>query len=109
MESMPSIELKRKVYDDLLKWKESSRGSTALMVNGARRVGKSHICTLFARTEYKTHIIIDFNNPSPVVIDIFENDSYDLERFFFRLSSFFKVKLHERDTLFVFDEVQMYP
>ena len=109
IEFMPSIELKRKVYDDLLKWKESSRGSTALMINGARRVGKSHVCTLFARTEYKTHIIIDFNNPSPVVIDIFENDSYDLERFFFRLSSFFKVKLHERDTLFVFDEVQMYP
>ncbi|MFT0898550.1 ATP-binding protein [Candidatus Methanoprimaticola sp. MG2] len=106
---MSGISLKRKVRDRLLEWKERSRGSTALMVNGARRVGKSYTCIEFARTEYASSIIIDFNNMSPVVRDIFENDSYDLDRFFFRISAFYKVKLHERDTVFVFDEVQMYP
>lgn len=106
---MSSVGLRRKIYDKLLDWKKSSQGSTALMINGARRVGKSYICVEFAKTEYKTSIIIDFNNVSPVVLDIFENDSYDLDRFFFRISSFYKVKLHERDTVFVFDEVQMYP
>lgn len=106
---MSSVGLRRKIYDKLLDWKKSSRGSTALMINGARRVGKSYICVEFAKTEYKTSIIIDFNNVSPVVLDIFENDSYDLDRFFFRISSFYKVKLYERDTVFVFDEVQMYP
>jgi predicted AAA+ superfamily ATPase len=56
--------LKRKIYDNLLAWKEKSGGTTALMIEGARRVGKSFLCQQFAKNEYKSHIVIDFGNAS---------------------------------------------
>ena len=73
--------LKRKIYDDLVAWKQRSGGTTALLIDGARRVGKSFIAKEFAENEYKSHIIIDFGNVPKDVLDIFENDSTDLDMF----------------------------
>lgn len=101
--------LKRKIYYELLKWKEHSHGTTALMIDGARRVGKSYIVTEFARTEYKSFILIDFGNVPQAVTDIFENDSTNLDLFFSKLSVLFSTRLYERDSLIIFDEVQQYP
>ena len=63
--------LKRKIYDDLLAWKKRSDGATALMIDGARRVGKSFLCEQFAKNEYKSHIIIDFGNVPKDILDLF--------------------------------------
>ena len=76
------MKLKRKIYDDLIRWKENSQGATALMIDGARRVGKSYIAEEFARTEYKSYILIDFGNAPQDVLDLFLNDSGNLDLFF---------------------------
>ena len=76
---------KRKIYDKLLKWKTESNGHTALMINGARRVGKSTIATEFAKNEYRSYIIIDFSKPRPGVLELFDY-IYDMDLFFSRLS-----------------------
>ena len=101
--------LKRKIYNKLCEWKKVSQGSSALLIEGARRVGKSFITEQFAKNEYKTHIVVDFSNATNKLIDMFENDSGDLNIFFEKLSVFYKTKLHARDTLIIFDEVQQYP
>lgn len=101
--------LKRKIYDDLVAWKQRSGGTTALLIDGARRVGKSFIAKEFAENEYKSYIIIDFGNVSKDVLDIFENDSTDLDMFFAKLSVFFGAQLYNRESLIVFDEVQQFP
>jgi predicted AAA+ superfamily ATPase len=101
--------LKRKIYDDLLIWKKRSNGATALLINGARRVGKSFLCEQFARSEYKSYIIIDFGNAPNDVLDLFLNDSYNLDLFFTKLSAFYSVTLYERESVIVFDEVQQFP
>ena len=101
--------LKRKIYDRLLSWKRNSNGKTALLIDGARRVGKSYIAELFATQEYKSHIIIDFGNAPKDILDLFENESTDLDLFFAKLSAFYSVVLTKRDSLIVFDEVQQFP
>ena len=101
--------LKRKIYDVLLEWKQKSQGKTALLIDGARRVGKSYIAELFARQEYKSHIIIDFGNAPRDILDLFENDSADLDLFFAKLSAFYGTILYRRESLIVFDEVQQFP
>ncbi len=101
--------LKRKVYDALLEWKQKSNGKTALLIDGARRVGKSFIAELFAKQEYKSHILIDFGNAPRDILDLFENDSADLDLFFAKLSAFYGIILHKRESLIVFDEVQQFP
>lgn len=101
--------LKRKIYDRLLSWKLNSNGKTALLIDGARRVGKSYIAELFATQEYKSHIIIDFGNAPKDILDLFENESTDLDLFFAKLSAFYSVVLTKRDSLIVFDEVQQFP
>ena len=103
------ITMKRKIYDDLLTWKRRSCGATALLIEGARRVGKSFLCEQFAKTEYKSHIIIDFGNAPKDVLDVFLYDSSDLDLFFSKLSAFYSTTLHIRKTVFVFDEVQQFP
>lgn len=103
------MELRRKFYDKLVKWKTTSQGTTSMLIEGARRVGKSYAATVFARDNYKSHIIIDFANIDPAVKAIFENNSTDLDLFFNKLSAFYGVKLHKRESLIVFDEVQLYP
>jgi uncharacterized protein len=101
--------LRRKIYDKLLKWKQTSNGKTALLIEGARRIGKSYVINRFANKEYKSHIIIDFANAEKDVLSVFENDSTDLDSFFNKLSFFYKVRLVPRDSLIVFDEVQLFP
>ena len=101
--------LKRKIYDQLVYWKNSSNGATALLIDGARRVGKSYIAEEFAKQEYKSHIIIDFGNAPQDILDLFVNDSSDLDLFFAKLSAFYATKLYQRESLIVFDEVQQYP
>ena len=101
--------LKRKIYDKLLSWKHNSNGKTALLIDGARRVGKSYIAELFARQEYKSYILIDFGYAPKDILDLFENETSDLDLFFAKLSAFYSTVLHKRDSLIVFDEVQQFP
>lgn len=101
--------LKRKAYQDLLRWKEESNGSTALLIDGARRVGKSYLAEEFGKNEYKSYVLINFSKASTALKDIFENDLMDLNLFFNKLSVIFNVELFNRDTLFIFDEVQRFP
>lgn len=104
-----TVMLKRKIYDELLEWKQKSNGKTAVMIDGARRVGKSFIVEKFAREEYKSHVIIDFGNAPQGVLDIFENDSADLDMFFAKLASLYSTRLYKRKSLIVFDEIQQFP
>ena len=101
--------LKRKIYDELLKWKQTSSGQTAVMIDGARRVGKSYIAELFARQEYQSYILIDFGNAPQDILDLFLYDSADLDLFFAMLSAFYSTALHSRNSLIIFDEVQQFP
>lgn len=101
--------LKRKIYAALVAWKNRSNGKTALLIDGARRVGKSYIAKEFAQNEYESHIIIDFGNAPKDVLDLFESDSADLDLFFAKLSLFYGTPLTNRKSLIVFDEVQQFP
>ncbi len=101
--------LKRKVYDELLAWKAKSNGQTAMMIDGARRVGKSYIAELFGKQEYKSYILIDFGNAPQDILDLFLNESSDLDLFFAKLSAFYSKLLHKRESLIIFDEVQQFP
>ena len=101
--------LRRKIYDELLAWKKYSNGSSAMMIDGARRVGKSFIAEEFAKAEYRSHILIDFGRVSKEVLDLFVNDGVDLDLFFAKLSAFFSTVLYRRESLIIFDEVQQFP
>ncbi|MDO4930293.1 MAG: AAA family ATPase [Bacteroidales bacterium] len=99
---------KRKIYERMLRWRKESDGRTALLIKGARRIGKSTIAEEFARREYKSHIIIDFSIVDNSVRDLFAHIA-DMDYFFLRLQSLFSVSLHERKSVIVFDEVQLCP
>ncbi|MBQ2400102.1 MAG: ATP-binding protein [Muribaculaceae bacterium] len=99
---------KRKIYDKILQWKEESRGQSALMIQGARRIGKSTIVEEFARNEYASHIIIDFNKVSPQVKSLFD-DLMDLDFIFLQLQAIYNIVLQERKSVIIFDEVQKCP
>lgn len=101
--------MKRKIYAELEKWKQEDAGRTALLIDGARRVGKSYIAEAFARENYKSYILIDFNRVSKDVTDLFVNYLNDLDLFFMYLSNYYGVKLYRRETLIVLDEVQLFP
>ncbi len=101
--------MKRKIYNDLLDWKKNDASRVALLIDGARRVGKSYIVNEFGRNEYRTHILIDFNRVSSEVKELFERHLSDLNTFFSYLSAFFNVKLYPGESLIIFDEVQLYP
>lgn len=101
--------LKRKIYDKLIEWKKNSKGKSALLIDGARRVGKSYIAREFASKEYKSFIIIDFGNVSLDIIDLFNNDTSNLDLFFAKLSSYYSTPLYKRESLIIFDEVQQFP
>lgn len=103
------MKFKRKIYNNLLDWKNNRRGKTALLIEGARRVGKSFVVTEFAKQEYKSYVIIDFSVPRPLTLDAIINTAYDLDGLFNRISIEYKVQLHPRETLIIFDEVQLCP
>lgn len=102
------IHFKRKMYSTMLNWKRERNGDTALLIQGARRVGKSTIAEEFARNEYKSYILIDFSKVSKEVIELF-NDISDLNYLFIRLQFIFQVDLYERESVIIFDEVQLQP
>jgi len=99
---------KRKIYQELLDWKASENGQTAVLVEGARRVGKSTVVELFAKQEYESYIIIDFNKASKEVVELWD-DLNDLDAIFVKLQQAYQVVLHERKSVIVFDEVQRCP
>ena len=99
---------KRKIYERMLKWKQERDGKTALLIKGARRVGKSTIVEEFARNEYDSYIIVDFSIASNEVKSMFD-DLTDLNYIFLRLQAIYHVALHARRSVIVFDEVQLCP
>ena len=99
---------KRKIYDRLVEWKQESNGKTALLIEGARRVGKSTVAEEFAKKEYKSYILIDFSVASKAVRELFEDVS-DLDYIFLQLQLQYRVDLYERESLIIFDEVQLCP
>lgn len=99
---------KRKAYQKMLRWKEESHGETALLIEGARRVGKSTLVRQFAQNEYKSCALFDFSKASKEEKELFE-DLSDMDFFFNRLRLLKNISLYERDTVIVFDEVQKYP
>lgn len=103
-----NIHFKRKIYDSMLKWKQERNGETALLIQGARRIGKSTIAEEFARKEYKSYILIDFSKVSKEVNDLF-HDVSDLNYILLRLQFIFQVELYERKSVIIFDEVQLQP
>lgn len=99
---------KRKIYDELLEWKRRDNGRTAVMIQGARRIGKSTIAEEFAKNEYEAYILVDFGSCSPEITDLF-NDLSNLGRIFMRLQLEYGVELIDRKSVIIFDEVQLAP
>ena len=100
--------MKRKIYDRLLKWKRESNGSAALLIEGARRVGKSYIVEEFAKNEYESYVMVNFSKVGKDVRDLFD-DLTDIPYLTQTLANTLHAKLHERRSLIVFDEVQEFP
>lgn len=100
---------KRKIFDELLKWKKESNGQTAILVEGARRIGKSTAVEEFAKQNYKSYILIDFGEAPDNVKNLFYNSLNDLDTFFMLLSIQYGVDLYIRDSIIIFDEVQLFP
>ncbi len=99
---------KRKIYDKLCEWKKTSDGNSAVLIEGARRIGKSTIAEEFAKNEYESYILIDFTNAPKTVINLFDDIS-DINYIFLQLQLIYKKDLHERKSLIIFDEVQFCP
>ena len=99
---------KRKIYNEILEWKVNRSDKYALLIKGARRVGKSTIAEEFAKNEFKSYILIDFANTSRAIIDLFD-DMYDLDFFFLQLQQFTGVRLYKNESVIIFDEVQLFP
>ncbi len=105
---MPERKFKRKLYDEMLRWKRERKGSTALLIKGARRVGKTTLALEFAKNEYKSHIFIDFTDVAPEIRDLF-NDISNLDDFLLNLQFRCGVQLIPRESVIIFDEVQNCP
>lgn len=101
--------MKRKMFDYLVQWKKRTNGTSALLVQGARRVGKSYIVEEFAKSAYKSYILIDFNKADDDVKDIFIHDLDNMDMLFQKLSTLYNKKLYPRESLIIFDEVQLFP
>lgn len=99
---------KRKIYNKIKAWKDNSNGKTALLIEGARRVGKSTVVEEFAKNEYKTYILIDFAVASKTIKELFD-DMSDLDYFFLQLQLQYRVDLEIRNSVIIFDEVQLCP
>ena len=99
---------KRKIYDELLEWKRTDNGKTAVLIQGARRVGKSTVAEEFATNEYDSYILVDFAECSDEIKDLF-NDISDLNRIFVRLQLEYGTELKERRSAIIFDEIQLAP
>ena len=91
--------MKRKIYSKLLDWKKNDADNTALLIDGARRVGKSYIVEEFAKNEYKSYIMIDFNRASKEIKDLFDRYLDDLDLLFMYLSQYYNKKLYPKEKL----------
>ena len=103
--------IKRKIYQDLAMWKNSSNDSKAILIKGARRVGKSFLTEEFAKNEYKSYILIDFSSPKNGTLRIFNKygNKYSLDEFFNQLSVLYSTPLYNRQSVIIFDEIQRFP
>ena len=101
--------LQRKIYEKLREWKKECKGTKALLIEGARRIGKSTVAEEFAKNEYSTYLIIDFAKKDKEVESYFEKYLNNLDNLFMLLQAHYGVTFKERNTLIVFDEVQMFP
>lgn len=100
---------KRKIYDKFLEWKKEAQGRKALLVEGARRIGKSTVVEEFAKHEYKSYILIDFAKTPDAVKEFFQQYLNDLDTFYMLLSVHYGIQLHPRESIIIFDEVQLFP
>ena len=105
---MPKSVFRRKIYNEILEWKEKRSDKYALLIKGARRVGKSTIAEEFAKKEFKAYILIDFAHTSKEIIELFD-DTYNLDFFFLQLQQLTGVRLYEKESVIIFDEVQLLP
>ena len=101
--------MKRKIYSKLLEWKQQRNGATAVLIEGARRIGKSYIVEEFARNEYDSYIIIDFNKADKVVATWFDTLLEDLDTLLMNLQIHYNTRLTPGKSVIVFDEVQLCP
>ncbi len=105
---MRNTVFKRKIYEDLLEWKENRSDKYALLIKGARRVGKSTIAEEFAKNEFRSYILLDFAHASKEIIELFD-DTYNLDFFFLQLQQLTRTRLYEKESVIIFDEVQLLP
>ena len=103
------MEIQRKAYNRLRAWKNESQGKSALLIEGARRIGKSTIAKRFGEREYKTYILVDFNKVSRKILENFDTNLNNLDVFFQTLSLEYNTPLHRRESLIIFDEIQKFP
>ena len=101
--------MKRKIYNELLEWKNKRNGATAVIIEGARRIGKSYIVEEFARNEYDSYLLIDFNKADKVVWEWFDNYLNDLDTLLMNLQIHYGIRLTPRKSVVIFDEVQLCP
>ena len=101
--------MKRKIYEKLLNWKNESNGKTAILIDGARRTGKSYTALEFAKNNYKSFILIDFNKAPDDVKKLFDLYLDDLDTLFMYLSNYYNATLYERNSVIILDEIQLYP
>lgn len=102
------MEIKRKIYSKILDWKQTCNGSKALLIEGARRIGKSTVAEEFGKKEYKSYILVDFNEATRKTLDAFDN-LRNLDIFFQTLSLEYNERLYPRESLIIFDEIQKFP
>lgn len=105
---MEKTVFKRKIYNEILEWKQNRSDKYALLIKGARRVGKSTIVEEFAKNEFKSYIMIDFAHTSKEIIELFD-DMYNLDFFFLQLQQFTGTRLYKNESVVIFDEVQLLP
>ena len=102
------MEIKRKIYSKILEWKRTCNGTKALLIEGARRIGKSTVAEEIGKNEYKSYILIDFNEATGKTLEAFEN-LRNLDIFFQTLSLEYNKRLYPRESLIIFDEIQKFP
>lgn len=100
--------IKREIYHKILNWKKQCNGEKALLIEGARRTGKSTIVEQFAKNEYKSYIFVDFSKASKRIKDCFD-DLTNLDVFFQTMSLEYNTRLYPRKSLVIFDEIQKFP
>ena len=103
------MHMRRKIYDKLVEWKKMSNGKTAILIDGARRVGKSWIAEEFAKREYASYVLVDFSKAGPKIKRLFNLYLDDLDTFFLHFQQLMRVRLVRNNSLVIFDEVQRFP